>query len=110
MCFRHASVLDLAIRRFDEAEIVDPGKRRHRADQTDVRTFRRLDRANTAVVRRMNVAHFEPGAITAKTAWPERRQTALVGQLGQRIGLIHELRELGAAEEVADDRATAPSD
>ena len=57
----------------------------------------------------MNVAHFESGAITRETARPESRQAALVRQFGQRIDLIHELRKLAAAEEIADDRATAPS-
>ena len=94
----------LAIRRFEEAEIVDARKGRQRRDQTDVRTFRRFHRANAAVVRRMNVADFESGAITRETARPERRQTALVRQFGQRIDLIHELRQLAATKEIANDR------
>ena len=53
----------------------------------------------------MNVAHFEAGAIAAQTSWPEGRETALVRQLGERIGLIHELRELRTTEEVADHGA-----
>ena len=77
-------------------------KVRHRADETDVRTFRRFDRTNAAVVRRMNVAHFESGAIAAQTAWPEGGETTLVRQFGERVRLIHELRELRAAEEIAD--------
>ncbi len=52
----------------------------------------------------MHVADFEAGAVAGETAWPKGRKTALVGELGQRVGLIHELRELAAAEEVADDR------
>ena len=57
------ALLHLAIRRFEETEIVDARKSRERSDQTDVRTFRRFHRANTAVVRRMHVADFESGAI-----------------------------------------------
>ena len=87
---------DLAVRRLDEAEFVDPGIGRHRVDQTDVRTFRRLDRADAAVVRRMNVADFEAGAIAVETAWPEGGETALVRQLGERVRLIHELRQLAS--------------
>ena len=64
--------------------------------KTDVRAFRRLDRTNAAVVRRMNVAHFEPGAIAAKDPWPKGRETAFVGQLGERVRLIHELRQLAS--------------
>ena len=58
----------------------------------------------------MHVADFEAGAIAARAARPKGRKTALVGQLRQRIDLIHELRELAAAEEIADDSAKAPSD
>src|SRR3954452_6126154 len=100
-----ASLVHLAVRRFDEPEFVDPGKGAHRADETDVWTFRGLDRANPSVVRRMDVANFETGAIARETAWPEGRETTLVGQLRERVGLIHELRELRAAKEIADDRA-----
>ena len=62
---------DLAIGRLDKSKFVDPRKGAHRADQTDVRTFRRLDRADASVVRRMHVADFETRAITAQTAGPE---------------------------------------
>ena len=97
-----AAVDHLAVRRLDEAEVIDPRKGGHRRDEADVRTFRRLDRTDAAVVRGMHVAHLEAGAIAREAAWPKGRQTALVGQLGERIGLIHELRELGAPEEIAD--------
>src|SRR5260370_37423209 len=56
---------DSAIRRFDKPELVNPGKSAHRTDQTDVRSFRSLNRADTSVVRRVNVAHFETGSIPA---------------------------------------------
>ena len=85
---------DLAIRRLDEAELVDARVGGERGDQADVRTFRRLDRADAAVVRRMHVAHLEAGALARQTAGAERREAALVRDLGQRVGLVHELREL----------------
>src|SRR5205085_5355407 len=88
------TLLDFAIRRFDESEFVDPRKGAHRADETDVRTFRRFDRADAAVMRWMHVTHFEARAITAQPARPEGRETALMRQLRERIRLIHELREL----------------
>ena len=56
-------LLDLAVRRLDEAELVDPRVGRERRDQADVRAFRRLDRADPAVVRRVHVAHLESGAL-----------------------------------------------
>src|SRR5208283_316003 len=52
----------------------------------------------------MNIAHFKSGAIAAQAPRPERGQAALVRQLGQRIDLIHELAELRAAKEIANDR------
>ena len=94
--------LHAAVGRLDEAVLVDARKARQRADQADVRTFRRLNRADAAVVRRVNVAHFEAGAFTRQTARPKRRETPLVRDLGERVGLVHELRQLRRAEELAD--------
>ena len=97
-------LLDLAIRRLDEAELVDARVGRQRRDQADVRTFRRLDRADAAVVRRVHVAHLEPGALARQTAGTERREAALVRDLGERVRLVHELRQLAGPEELLDDR------
>src|SRR5207248_644268 len=88
------TLLDFAVRRFDETEFVDPREGAHRADETDVRTFRSFDRTNAAVMRWMHVADFEARAIAAQSAWPEGREPALVRQLRERIRLIHELRQL----------------
>src|SRR4029077_2333639 len=74
------AVHDLAIWRLDEAEIVDSGIARHRRNEADVRAFRRLNRANAAVMRRMHVADFEAGAIAGETARSKGRKTALVGE------------------------------
>ena len=98
----HAAILHLAVRRLDEAVVVDPRIAAQRRDQSDVRTFRRLDRADTAIVRRVNVADFESRALTRQTARPKCRQTALVRDLRQRVGLVHELRQLRRSEELAD--------
>ena len=64
----HAAVLDLLVRALDEAVLVDARVAGQRRDQADVRTFRRLDRADAAVVRRVNVADFESGALAGETA------------------------------------------
>ena len=56
-----------------------------RVDQADVRAFRRLDRADPAVVGRMHVADLEARALARQTAGPERREAALVGD-GRRAG------------------------
>src|SRR5207248_7423801 len=89
----HAAGLDLAIGRLDESVIVDAGIAAQRRNQADVRTFWRLDRANASVMRGVNVADFESSAFTRETARPKRRETPLVRDLGERVGLIHELRE-----------------
>ncbi len=102
---RHPAVLHLPVRRLDEPELIHAGVDAERGDQPDVRTFRRLDRAEAAVVRVVHVAHFEAGAFARQTARPEGRHAALVRQLGQRIGLVHELRQRVRAEERVDDAA-----
>ena len=50
----------------------------------------------------MDVAHLEPGAVAAEPAWPKGRKAALVGELGERVRLVHELAELAAPEKIAD--------
>ena len=90
-----------AIRRFDEAVFVDAREGRERVDQTDVRAFRRFDRADTAIVSRVNVADFEACALTRQTARPERGDAALMRHFRKRVGLVHELRKLAGAEELA---------
>ena len=98
----HASALDPAVGRLDEAVVVDAGIAAQRRNQSDVRTFRRLNRADTSVVRGVNVADFESRALTRQTARPKGRETPLVRDLRQRVGLVHELRQLRRSEEFAD--------
>ena len=95
-------LLTLRYGRLDEAERVDAREGRERADEADVRAFRRLDRAHAAVVGRVHVADLEAGALTRQAAGPERRQATLVRQAGERVRLVHELRELAGAEELLD--------
>src|SRR5208283_4840288 len=54
-----AAAFDTAIGRFDEAVIIDAREATERADEADVRAFRRFNRADAAIVRRVNVADFE---------------------------------------------------
>ena len=82
---RQVLVDHLAVRAFDEAVLVHARIGRERVDQADIRAFRRLDRADAAVMRRMHVAHFEAGALARQTARSKRRHAALVGQFRQRI-------------------------
>ena len=102
------AVDDLAVGRLDETEGIDPSERGQRSDETDVGTLGGLDRAHAAVVRRVNVADLEAGTLTRKTARTERGQTTLVRQAGQRVGLVHELRQLAGAEELLDGGNDGP--
>src|SRR6266568_1422167 len=95
---------DLPVRGLDEPEGVDPGERGQRADQTDVRAFRRLDWAHPAVVRRVHVTHLEAGPLPGQTARTQGRQAPAVGQTRERVGLVHELGQLGGTEELLDRR------
>src|SRR5690606_16562519 len=97
----HLAVAHAPVRAFDEAVLVDAGIGRQAVDQTDVRAFRRLDRADAAVIGRVHVAHLETGALAGEAARAKRRETALVGYFRRRVGLVHELRELAGAEELA---------
>src|SRR6266568_4125492 len=98
----HAAIFHAAVRRLDEAVVVDPRIAAQRRNQSNVRTFRRFNRADTAVVRGVNVANFEARALTRQTTRSKSRKTTLVRDLRQRVGLIHELRQLRRTEEFAD--------
>ncbi|OIQ79544.1 hypothetical protein GALL_387200 [mine drainage metagenome] len=99
---RHVAAIDAAVRCFQEAILVGTGKQRQRIDQADVRAFRRFDRTDAAVMGRMHVAHLEARALAGQAAGAKGRNATLVGDFGQRIGLVHELRQLAGAEELAD--------
>src|SRR5471030_1480803 len=51
----------------------------------------------------MHVADLEAGALAVETARPEGGEAALVRDLCERVDLVHELRELAARKEIADD-------
>ena len=95
-------IFDATVRRLDETERVNACVGRERADQTNVRTLRRLNRAHAAVVRGVDVTNIQAGAFTRQTARSEGGQTALVRQARQGVVLVHELRQLRRSEELAD--------
>ena len=74
-------------------------------DQTDVRTFRGLDRAHSSVVGVVNVTNLESGTVSGKTARAKCGKTSLVSKLSKRVVLIHELRQRRGAEELLDSRS-----
>ena len=75
----------LAVRRLDEAEVVDPGVGGQRADEADVGTLRGLDRAHAAVVAEVDVADLEPGPLPRQAA-RARAPTAGAGGSGPTAG------------------------
>ena len=96
-------IVHLAVRSDDEAQVVDLGIDAERGDQTDIGTFRTLDRTQTTIVSIVNVTHLETCTLTRQTARTQCRETTLVGHLGQRVGLVHELRQRVSSEEGIDD-------
>ena len=99
------AIFHLAVRRFNESEFIDAGVGTHGVDQADVGTFRRFNGANAPVVGGVYVPDFESGPVTVQAAGPQGGKTALVRQFREGVDLVHELGELGAAEEVAHDGA-----
>ena len=69
-------------------------------DETDIRALRRFDPADAPVMRRMRRAPRNPPA-RGETAGTQRRQPPFMVISDKRIGLIHELRQLRRAEELA---------
>src|SRR3954471_7507541 len=66
--------IDLTVRCDEEAVFIDAGIDPKARNQTDVRTFRRLDWANTSVVRNMHVADFEARTLAVQTTRAQGRQ------------------------------------
>ena len=99
----HLGILHTAVRGHDEAEVVDLGIHTKRRDQSDVRTFRRLDRAQTAIVGIVDITHLESSTFTRQTAGAQGGETTLVGDLSQRVRLVHELAQRIGTEERVDD-------
>ena len=97
----HNTVLYLSIRSLYETEVVDLCIYTKAADKTDVGSFRRLDRTETAIVCKVYVTNLETCTLTRKTARTEGRKTTLVCYLGKGIGLVHELAQgIGTKESV----------
>ena len=91
---RLVSPVNLAVRSLDKTILVDSRIARQRVDQSDIRTFRRLNRAHAAIMGVMDVTNLKSGTIPRKAARTQSGQTSLMRQLRERIVLIHELRQL----------------
>ena len=97
------AVLRLAVGSLDEAKVINLRIDTERGYQTDVRSFRCLNRAEASIVGIMHVAHLESCAVAAQAAGAEGRHTALVCDLRQRVLLVHELAERVRSEIGVDD-------
>ena len=97
-----AAVIYFSIGSFDKAVFVDSCECGQCIDQTDVRTFWCFDRTHSAVVRMVNVSNFEARSFSGQTAGAQCRQSSLMCQFGQRVVLVHELRQLRGTKEFLD--------
>ena len=88
------AVNDLAVGGLKETEIIHASVGTQRRNQTDVWSFRRLNRTDATVVRVVDVTHLEPGSLATETTGTKCRQTTFVRQLVEWIVLLHELRQL----------------
>ena len=57
-------MVDLAVWRLDKAILVNPCISSKGVDKTDVRAFRRLDRAHSSVMRIVYVTYLESGTVS----------------------------------------------
>ena len=96
------AVHDTTIRGLDEAVAIHASIGCQRADKTDVRAFRSLDRAHAAVVGVMNVSNLEACTLAGQTARAKCGQAALVRDACSGVCLVHELGELRRSEELLD--------
>ena len=71
-------VLDQPVRSLQKAQGVDDRVGGNIGDQADVRAFRRLDRADPAIVSVMHIPDLEPGAIPGEATRSQGRQAPLV--------------------------------
>ena len=93
---------DLSIRSEQESVIVDFSINTQAGDESDVRAFGRFNRADSAVMGNVDVAHFEACTLAIQSAWSQRRKASLVNEHGKRVGLINDLRQFASTEEEFD--------
>src|SRR5690625_4367150 len=97
------SILYDSIRRFNKAKIIYFGMYTERSDQTDIRSFRSFNRAESSIGRIVHVSNVESCPLPCLTTRTQSRHPALVRALGSRVRLVHKLRQLVRAKETVDD-------
>ena len=94
-----------AIGSFDKTVLIDSCIRRKRVNESDVRSFRGLDRTHSSIVCIMYVSHLKPCTVSGKSARSECGKSSLMSQLRKRIVLVHELGQLRRSEELLYSRS-----
>src|SRR5690625_2307812 len=85
------SILYDSMRLFNYTFIVYFGMYTERSDQTDIRSFRSFNRAESSIVRIVHVTNLESGPFPCQTTRTQCRHPAFVGNLGSRVRLVHKL-------------------
>ena len=104
-----SSLFNPTIRRLNKAIFIDPRITGKIRNQTDVRTFRGFYRAHPPVMGIVNVTHIKACAVSGQTAGTQCRQSPLMRNRRQRVGLVHKLRQRGRSKELTDRRNYRPS-
>ena len=97
------TISNLTVRSGDETKLVDGRVYAKRGDKTDVRALRALNRTQAAIMCIVNVTNLETCALTRQTTRTQCGETALVSNLGKRVGLVHKLGKRIGSEECIDD-------
>ncbi len=101
-------IYHFAVGRFNEAVLVNPGKCTQRPDQTNVGSLWSLDGTHSPVVGVVDVPDFKAGPFSTEAPWAQSAEPSFMGELRQRVGLIHELGQLAAAEKFFDGCHSRP--
>ncbi len=107
--YHSSRLIDLSKRSLNKAIFVDPRKRRQIRNQANVRSFRGLNRTHAAIMAIVNVTNLKTGSISRKSTRSQSRKPPLVGQLGQRVRLIHKLRQLRQSKKLLNSRHNRPN-
>ena len=92
-------LINPTIRCFHKTIFINSRIRCKRVDQTNVWSFRSLNRTHSSVMRIMYVSNLKSGTITRQTSRSQCGKTSLMSKLTQRVILIHKLRQLRRTKE-----------
>ena len=83
-----------------ESVFVHPAINGKTGNQTDVRSFRSFNRADTTIVRDVNVTDFKASTFSIQSTRSECGKPTFVRQLSKRVCLVNNLRQFAPAKEV----------